>query len=207
MISLSVGRNLWFWTINRYRGEQGMRGRCRTVLVLVLLAAMASAAVPAVAQDTAMRIKIGEKAPNFKLKDVMTGKVVTLSEFAGKKVVMLEFWTVWCDICKREMPNLVRLYSRWKGRGFELLSIVLPSGNVEDIRKIVREHKVNYGVLLDADLSVSTKSYGLAGPIPLKVVIDSKGVVRYTHVGDYPPGEDELPFVIEDLLKEMEKGK
>lgn len=184
-----------------------MRGRCRTVLVLVLVAALAAFAVPANAQDTAMRIKIGEKAPNFKLKDVMTGKVVTLSEFAGKKVVMLEFWTVWCDICKREMPNLVRLYSRWKGRGFELLSIVLPSGNVEDIRKIVKEHKVNYGVLLDADLSVSTKSYGLAGPIPLKVVIDSKGIVRYTHVGDYPPGEDELPFVIEDLLKEMEKGK
>lgn len=184
-----------------------MRGRRSAFPVLALVAVLAIAALPAGAQDTAMRVKIGEKAPNFKLKDVMTGRTVTLAEFAGKKVVMLEFWATWCDICLREMPSLVRLHSKWKGRGFELISIVLPSGDVEKIRKIAREHRVAYGVLLDSDLSVATKSYGLAGPIPLKVVIDSKGVVRYTHVGDYPPGEDELPFVIEDLLKEMEKGR
>ena len=61
--------------------------------------------------------------------------------------------------------------------------------------------------LLDADLKVATKSYGLAGPIPLKVVIDHNGIVRYSHVGDYPPGEDELPFVLEDLIGEMGKEK
>jgi len=154
-----------------------------------------------------MRIKLGEKAPNFKLKDVMTGKVVTLTEFQGKKIVMLEFWATWCDICKREMPNLVKLQGAWRDKGFEILSVVLPSGNVDDIRKIAREKKLNYAVLLDADLAVATKAYGLAGPIPLKVVIDHKGIVRYAHVGDYPPGEDELPFVIEDLVKEMRKGK
>lgn len=183
-----------------------MRGAWKAVL-LVAVACVLAAPCPADAQDTAMRLKLGEKAPDFRLKDVMTGKVVTLREFAGKKVVMLEFWATWCDICKREMPNLVKLNSAWKDRGFELLSIVLPSGNVDDIRKIVREKKLNYAVLLDSDLAVATKLYGLAGPIPLKVVIDHKGIIRYTHVGDYPPGEDELPFVLEDLVKEMHKGK
>ncbi len=176
-------------------------------ILLVALMGVAAAAGGAFSQDTAMRVKIGEKAPEFKLKDVMTGKAVALSDFAGKRVVMLEFWAVWCDICKREMPNLVKLHGAWKPKGFELLSIVLPSGNMEDIRKIAREKKLTYPVLLDADLSVATKAYGLAGPIPLKVVIDHKGIVRYSHVGDYPPGEDELPFVIEDLIKEMGKAK
>ncbi len=182
----------------------------RAVPVLLVALACLAVAVPSVspAQDTAMRVKIGEKAPEFKLKDVMTGKVVTLSEFQGKKIVMLEFWATWCDICKREMPNLVKFQSAWKDKGFALLSIVLPSGNIDDVRKIAREKKLNYPVLLDADLSVATKSYGLAGPIPLKVVIDHRGIVRYAHVGDYPPGEDELPFVVEDLVKEMGgKGK
>jgi peroxiredoxin len=175
---------------------------------LLILFAVGLAASPALgASDTAMRLKLGEKAPDFRLKDVMTGKTVTLSEFAGKKVVMLEFWATWCDICKREMPNLVKLHNAWKPKGFELLSIVLPSGNVNDIKKIVNDKRLTYVVLLDADLAVATKLYGLAGPIPLKVVIDHKGVIRYTHVGDYPPGEDELPFVIEDLVKEMGKGK
>jgi len=186
-----------------------MRWSRKTCLVLLGAFACAAIAVPSVspAQDTAMRIKLGEKAPNFKLKDVMTGKVVTLTEFQGKKIVMLEFWATWCDICKREMPNLVKLQGAWRDKGFEILSVVLPSGNVDDIRKIAREKKLNYAVLLDADLAVATKAYGLAGPIPLKVVIDHKGIVRYAHVGDYPPGEDELPFVIEDLVKEMRKGK
>ncbi len=176
-------------------------------LVLALAIAGMAANGASYAQDTAMRIKVGEKAPDFRLKDVMTGKTVGLSDYTGKKVVMLEFWATWCDICIREMPNLVKLYKAWGPKGFELLSIVLPSGNVEQVRKIVREKSLNYPALLDADLSVATKAYGLAGPIPLKVVIDHKGIVRYSHVGDYPPGEDELPFVLEDLVKEMEKGK
>ena len=177
------------------------------VAVLVIAIAGAAAGGPSHAQDTAMRVKIGEKAPDFRLKDVMTGKTIALSDYAGKKIVMLEFWATWCDICVREMPNLVKLYTSWGPKGFELVSIVLPSGNVEQIKKIVKEKNLNYPALLDADLSVATKAFGLAGPIPLKVVIDHRGVVRYSHVGDYPPGEDELPFVLEDLIREMEKGK
>jgi len=177
------------------------------VFLLVFLSVGLAASHVLAAGDTAMRLKVGEKAPDFSLKDVMTGKTVTLSEFAGKKVVMLEFWATWCDICVREMPNLVKLHNAWKPKGFELLSIVLPSGNVNAIKKIVTEKKLTYPALLDADLAVATKLYGLAGPIPLKIVIDHKGVIRYSHVGDYPPGEDELPFVLEDLVKEMGKGK
>jgi len=176
-------------------------------VAVVLLMGWVAVSAPAFGQDTAMRLKIGEKAPDFRMKDVMTGKAVTLSEFAGKKVVMLEFWATWCDICKREMPNLVKLQSGWRGKGFEILSIVLPAGNIEEVRKIVTEKRLNYAVLLDSDLSVATKLYGLAGPIPLKVVIDHKGIIRYTHVGDYPPGEDELPFVLEDLVKELGRRK
>ncbi len=185
-----------------------MRGAGVAIRLSLVLAALIAAAPPARAGvDTAMRLKIGDKAPDFKMKDVMTGKTYTLSEYQGKKVVMLEFWATWCDICKREMPNLVKLANEWKPKGFELLSIVLPSGNVNDIKKVITEKKLNYPSLLDSDLSVATKLYGLAGPIPLKVIIDHKGVIRYSHVGDYPPGEDELPFVLEDLVKEMGKGK
>ncbi len=183
------------------------RGTCRAAFLLTAFFLGMAMAVPSAAQDTAMRIKLGERAPEFRLKDVMTGKTVALSEFAGKKIVMLEFWATWCDICKREMPNLVRLQNAWRAKGFEILSIVLPSGNLDEVRKIAREKKLNYAVLLDADLTIATKAYGLAGPIPLKVVIDHKGIVRYSHVGDYPPGEEELPYVIEDLVKEMGKGK
>ncbi len=184
-----------------------MRRASRGLVLCLLVCVTMGWVLEAAAQDTAMRLKIGDKAPDFRMKDVMSGKEFTLSQFHGKKVVMLDFWATWCDICKREMPNLVKLNTEWKPKGLELLSIVLPSGNVNDIKKVILDKKLNYPALLDADLSVATKLYGLAGPIPLKVVIDHKGVIRYSHVGDYPPGENELPFVIEDLVKEMGKSK
>jgi len=184
-----------------------MRSGAKACFVMLVLLAAAAAVRPALAQDTYMRLKIGDRAPDFKLKDVVTGRTVTLREFHGKKVVILEFWATWCDICKREMPSLVTLSSAWKDRGVELLSIVLPAGKIDDIRKLVREKKINYAVLLDADLSVATKSFGLAGPIPLKVVVDHRGIIRYTHVGDYPRGDDELPAVLESLVKEMRMAK
>jgi peroxiredoxin len=123
------------------------------VFLFIFLSVFLAAAPVLAAGDTAMRLKIGEKAPDFSLKDVMTGKTVTLSEFAGKKVVMLEFWATWCDICKREMPNLVKLRTAWAPKGFELLSIVLPSGNIAEVKKIITEKKLNYPALLDADLA------------------------------------------------------
>ena len=183
-----------------------MRSSVIACLVMFVLLAAAASAPSAHAQDTYMRLKIGDRAPDFKLKDVVTGRTVTLHEFHGKKVVILEFWATWCDICKREMPSLVKLHRAWKPKGFELLSIVLPAGKIDDIKRVVREKRLTYPVLVDSDLSVA-KLYGLAGPIPLKVVIDHRGVIRYTHVGDFPPGEDELPFVLEYLVKEMGKGK
>ncbi len=178
-----------------------------TIAAAALL--VASFAASGSASD-AMRLKVGDKAPEFKLKDVMTGKTVALSEYARNdkspgKVVMLDFWATWCDICKKEMPNLVKLQNKWKDRNFEILSIVLQSGDTKEVKKIITEKKLNFPDLLDQDLSVATKLYGLSGPIPLKVVIDAKGVIQYSHVGDYAPGDDELSFVLDDLTKETKK--
>ncbi|HSL99902.1 MAG TPA: hypothetical protein VK944_07260 [Candidatus Limnocylindria bacterium] len=67
-----------------------MRVRMRQMAFLSLIFLAAGGA--AFAADTAMRIRIGEKAPEFRLPDLMTGETVSLSESKGRKVVMLEFW-------------------------------------------------------------------------------------------------------------------
>jgi thiol-disulfide isomerase/thioredoxin len=67
------------------------------------------------AQSTAMKIKIGQKAPDITLKTI-DGYEITLSDNFGKKVVMLEFWATWCDICKKEIPHLLKTYNRFRER-------------------------------------------------------------------------------------------
>ena len=180
--------------------------RTRTIWVAMLVLVLHAAAGASLAADTGMRIQIGEEAPEFRHEDLLTGKVVSLSEFKGRKVVMIEFWGTWCDICTHEIPDLLKLYADWMNKGFEFLSIAVPPGDADEVRTFLREKKIPYPTSLDEDLTVAAGLYGLSGPIPIKVVIDQRGVVRYAHVGDYPPGDRQLSRVIEDLVKEMKKG-
>ena len=57
----------------------------------------------------------------------------------------------------------------------------------------------------EAIAKVATEVYKLAGPIPLKVVIDCEGIIRYSHVGDYPDYPPEVVFVFDELLEECPK--
>jgi len=183
--------------------ERIMRGVTRLgvgLLAMILGAGLAGSA--AAAGDTGMGLGIGDAAPDFTLEDFATGKPVSLSTYLGKKVVMLEFWATWCDICKSEMPRLVKEYAEWRGKGYELLGITLSRGDDKDRKKIdalKEKFKLAYPLLLDSEFEVATQLYKLSGPIPLKVVIDCQGKIRYTHVGDYADGVSEVPFVLEEL--------
>ncbi len=173
--------------------------------VLVGAAAVVFWAWGAAAQDTAMKLRIGDTAPDFTLEDFSTGQQVSLKQFLGKKVIMLEFWATWCDICKVEMPRLQKEFATYKDKGYQLLGITLSRGDKKDRDKIQKEkdkHKLTYPLLLDTEFEVATRIYGLSGPIPLKVIIDCAGKIRYTHVGDYADGVSEVPFVLDELLAE-----
>jgi peroxiredoxin len=165
-------------------------------LFLVLLA------VPALspAGMEGMKIPVGDPAPDFTLKD-LDGKEHTLSSFKGKKVVMLDFWATWCNICKREMPILESVYKEYREKGVEFFGIALDE-KVKLIKKIIADKGVTYPILIDSGAKVATEVYRLAGPIPLKVVVDCEGVIRYSHVGDYPDYPPEVVFVFDELLEE-----
>lgn len=158
---------------------------------------------------SAMKLEVGSEAPDFTLKEFRTGESKSLKDYLGKKIVMLEFWATWCNICKSEMPQIQKQYEEYKSKGFELLAITLSRGDERDREKIgdlIEKMKLTYPVLMDTEFEVATKHYGLSGPIPLKVIIDCSGKIRYAHVGGFADGISEVPFVLDQLLSESSCG-
>ena len=88
----------------------------------------------------------------------------------------------------------------------EMLSQV-PDVRMERIQELKEKFGLTYPLLLDTEFEVATKTYGLSGPIPLKVIIDCQGVIRYSHVGDYADGISEVPFVLDELLADPSCGR
>ena len=68
-------------------------------------------------------LMIGGKAPEISLMSP-DNKKITLSSLRGK-IVMIDFWASWCGPCRRENPNVVRLYQQYKDKGFEIMGVSL----------------------------------------------------------------------------------
>jgi thiol-disulfide isomerase/thioredoxin len=76
----------------------------------------AAAAVPAPASTGSL--------PDFRIPDV-DGNVIRLSDYVGKKVILLDFWATWCGPCAAELPHLEALYKKYEGQGFVVLGIAM----------------------------------------------------------------------------------
>lgn len=147
-------------------------------------------------QDYVQRIATedGKKvaAPDFTLKD-LSGKEVRLSDYKGK-LVILNFWAVWCQYCKLEMPELNELDKELeKGQDAVLLTV-----DVQEEEKTVKDYLESAGisvrVLMDNDGEAARK-YGIDS-FPNTFIIDREG-----NAVAYIPGPTHKA-TLERLIKE-----
>ena len=67
-------------------------------------------------------IRIGNQAPGFKATD-LNQQTVTLSQFKGKSVVLLDFWASWCVPCRQSLPHLKTIYKKYHSQGLDVVAV------------------------------------------------------------------------------------
>lgn len=140
----------------------------------------------------------GKKAPNFTLKD-FDGRSVELSEFYGKKAVVLDFWAAWCPFCVAEMLTLQKAQNQYKN---ELVMIGVhrtDSGeSIETGKKFADERNVTYLLIQGTEEIYNASIKGVKG-MPVAVFIDKSGVVKDIKIG--PKTEEEIKEKVSKLVQ------
>jgi len=119
--------------------------------------------------------EVGYMAPDFELID-LEGKSIILSSLRGK-VVVLNFWTLWCRYCKLEFYDLEKFYNQYKDRGVEMLMINRgKADSMESLEKFTKERGYSFRVLLDREKCVS-EDYRIP-VIPMTFIVGNDGIIR-----------------------------
>ena len=121
-------------------------------------------------------------APDFTLPD-LEGNSLTLSDFKGR-VIILNFWATWCPPCRKEIPDFVELYEKYKEEGLLIIGVSLDRGDSRAVKQFSKNYKINYPIVL-GNVTV-TQDYGGIRGIPTTFVIDRKGNIRKKYVGYRP---------------------
>ncbi len=140
---------------------------------------------------------VSRPASDFALRS-LSDENIRLSEQLGE-VVILNFWATWCGPCRQEMPLLDELYTKYRRAGLVLLSINIDQ-ETEPAAEMAQTLGVSYPVLLDTRNEVA-KAYQL-GTLPLTVLIDREGAVRYVSEGFKPGYEKRYTEKLRELLNE-----
>ena len=115
-------------------------------------------------------------APEIAMKNP-EGKVIKLSSLRGK-VVLLDFWASWCGPCRKESPNLVKLYQTYKGKDFVILSVSLDDDKNAWLNAIEKDGLIwtTHGSDLKGWETPLTSLYGFES-IPHTVLVNQNGMI------------------------------
>jgi len=172
--------------INSERIPLMLRRRFFVGAVAIAIVAIISAAVYA-------DLTAGTKAPNFTL-PTLAGKSFTLSNCFKNppQVVVLDLWATWCPPCRSEIPHLVNLQNKFKGKNVTIVGVALDADK-SVVADFAKQQRINYTIALDPQGAKLGTPYKIKG-IPATYIIDKKGVIRYAHSGfprDTEAGKEE----------------
>ncbi len=172
---------------------------------------------------SALRLKelIGEQAPEWEIAAWVNQGDVSEDSLEGK-VVLLDFWSVWCGPCIATFPHLREWYDEFHDQGFEIVGVTRYYGYTWDdeanravrskedvepddenlvLEQFMNHHELRHPTIVTPKESEMQKAYAVTG-IPHAVLIDRKGYIQMIKVGSGSDNAEQLHAKIKELIAE-----
>lgn len=165
----------------------------RTIILVILLAAVGYTLYANLTKDEVQKVAIGEKAPDFELVD-LNGKTHRLSDYEGQGV-FLNFWGTFCKPCEKEMPYIENQYQQFKDKGVQVLAVNVGESEFA-VKKFAERHQLTFPIVIDSENDVQS-AYGI-NPLPITFLIDKDGTVIKSFTGSLTNEK------VEEFMKEIQ---
>ena len=142
------------------------------------------------------RSAIGSYAIDFTAEDI-SGNIFSLSDFLGKKIIVLDFWASWCAPCRMQNPFFQKIYNKYKESGLLLISISKDE-KTSAWREAVKKENMNWlNTIVDGKNKKTFESYSIQ-TIPLLIVIDKNKKI----IGRWTGNDEQSNVEIEKIIAE-----
>jgi peroxiredoxin len=144
----------------------------------------------------------GNVASDFTARDV-DGNTFRLADHLGKEVILLDFWSTYCEPCKAEFPQLRALYAANKARGLIVIGVAMDGPeSVAEVPAFVKRYKVDFPVVLDEDSRIASL-YDPKKSMPFSVLIARDQRTAAVREG-YSPGDEK--FIEADVTRVLDEA-
>jgi thiol-disulfide isomerase/thioredoxin len=142
--------------------------------------------------------RIGSLAPDFKVNDI-NGNLLQIGSFRNNKYLLLDFWASWCGPCREDFPFLKEMYSKYKDKGFEIISVTRDE-KLDLWRAAIKKENVEKWKHFSIKENKSTieDAYAVTA-IPTKILIDKDGNI----IGRWLGNSVENTGAIEKMITEI----
>jgi len=129
--------------------------------------------------------------------ETLDNKEIQFSDIYKTGPTLVNFWALWCKPCRAELKHLEAIYEKYNDQGFTILGINQDTPrSVAKVRSFVSSHNLSFPIITDSDQQIFQQFNGQS--IPLSILFNKDGEVKYIHVGYLPGDEIELE---EEIIK------
>jgi peroxiredoxin len=151
-------------------------------------------------------VSIGNQAPDFKATG-FNQQIITLSQFKGKSVVLLDFWASWCVPCRQSIPHLKTIYNKYHSKGLEVIAVSVDENRKAWIEAVKQDSTDMWHHILVAEKwpngpwtndDIFQNYYYRA--IPEQFIIDKNGKIIDRTLGYSKENEESLDSLLSQIL-------